>query len=641
MTISIQLYRLRTGAFLPRFYSKFRNVDIPNAQGRRHPFLFVLIYFFLTSPITYSQYHDALPQDSHPGHLQTPVQPQQAVHGLHHEFQSSHLHVFVQPQQPVYGLHYDLHAPAQPHQPVNRLHYDLSAPAQPHQPVQGLNSKHQPYHLHAPVQPQQPVHGLHHDNGNIQLLHYHCLNWSYASDSNQLAHSISGNRRLGYKISFWNCRCKLINQSGSDTNKLVDIKKFIERNKPLVFGIIESDLYSPASIRNRCLKLSTSDLKEKLKIEGYNIELPDTWTLHGQARVIVYVSEDLVYKVRPTDPTVSDIPNITLDIGIGREKKTVVNIFYREWTGGVSGESSHGSQIDRFTRQIQYWKSLYRLNRNVIILGDANLDAKRWNDLDYNANLKVLSNLLQDHLLEESSHQIVQDFTRSEMRNNSVHRSLIDHMYTNVPMKCEAVKVEAIGDSDHLGVTVSKYSKEIRNKTHAVLKRNYKNFVLENFLSDIHRSNINAKVLACENLATAASVFEEKFLEILDFHAPIKIFQTRKNYVPYLSEETKMLMRERDTLKKAATERLDEVLMKEFKKKRNEVKNRLKMDETKYHKERFFDPKIDVKKAWKYVYNAMGISKNNSPSKLSYEDKIITNPKEISEAFNKIFKDKL
>ena len=275
MTISIQLYRLRTGAFLPRFYSKFRNVDIPNAQGRRHPFLFVLIYFFLTSPITYSQYHDALPQDSHPGQLQTPVHPQQAVHGLHHEFQSSPLHVFVQPQQPVYGLHYDLHAPAQPHQPVNRLHYDLYAPAQPHQPVQGLHHKYQPYHLYAPVQPQQPVHGLHHDNGNIQLLYYHCLNWSYASDSNQLAHSISGNRRLGYKISFWNCRCKLINQSGSDTNKLVDIKKFIERNKPLIFGIIESDLYSPASIRNRCLKLSTSDLKEKLKIEGYNIELPD------------------------------------------------------------------------------------------------------------------------------------------------------------------------------------------------------------------------------------------------------------------------------------------------------------------------------------------------------------------------------
>ena len=66
-------------------------------------------------------------------------------------------------------------------------------------------------------------------------------------------------------------------------------------------------------------------------------------------------------------------------------------------------------------------------------------------------------------------------------------------------------------------------------------------------------------------LDTAALVFEERFTEILDFHAPVKIFQTRNNYVPYLSEETKMIMEERDALKKAATENMDEVLFKEFK----------------------------------------------------------------------------
>ena len=180
-------------------------------------------------------------------------------------------------------------------------------------------------------------------------------------------------------------------------------------------------------------------------------------------------------------------------------------------------------------------------------------------------------------------------------------------------MKCEAVRVEALGDSDHMGVTVNKFSKEFQYKPRAVLKRNYKNFILESFLLDIHRSRINAEVLACEDLDTAASVFEERFTEILDFHAPVKIFQTRNNYVPYLSEETKMIMEERDALKKAATENMDEALFKEFKIKRNEVKMRLRLDEENYHKTRFHDPKTDVRKSWKLVYNAMGITKNKSP----------------------------
>ena len=33
----------------------------------------------------------------------------------------------------------------------------------------------------------------------------------------------------------------------------------------------------------------------------------------------------------------SDLPSLSCEIGLGREKKTCVNFFYREWTGGVSG----------------------------------------------------------------------------------------------------------------------------------------------------------------------------------------------------------------------------------------------------------------------------------------------------------------
>ena len=496
--------------------------------------------------------------------------------------------------------------------------------------------------LHPPLHPHVPAHELHLDSWLNQPLTSQNLNWPYTSDTNHLAHSLTGNkRRLGYKLSLWNCRRKLLDQSNRDTNKFIDIKNFVEKNKPHVLSIIESDLFSTSSQSQRRFKLTSEEVTERLKIEGYKLVLPDTWEAFGQARVLAFVSDEVFYKRKTQSQATLDLPNITLEIGLGKEKKTLVNIFYREWTSGFSGISDHASQVDRLSRQIDYWKTLNRLKKDVIIMGDANLDAKRWNNPDYNANLKILGNLVQEYLLEESSYQLVKDFTRSEMTNNVVHSSCIDHIYTNSPTKCDNPRVEAIGDSDHLGITLVKYSKEILNKPQAVLKRNYKNFDVGSFLIDIQNSNINIDVLACEDIDSAASVFQERFLEILNHHAPIKIFQTRKHYVPFLTEETKKLMEERDALKKVATENQDEILFKEFRIKRNEVKKRLPIDEENYHKNKFHDPNIDVRKAWKCVYNALGVVKNNSPSKLDFNDKIITNPKQLATAFNKIFKNKV
>ena len=143
------------------------------------------------------------------------------------------------------------------------------------------------------------------------------------------------------------------------------------------------------------------------------------------------------------------------------------------------------------TRQLEYWKGLYDSNKDVVIMGDANLDALKWNNSDYNPNLKLLSNALQEHLLEETSFQIVQSHTRSEIRRGVVINSCIDHIYTNAAQKCSPVVVSGIGDSDHLGVSVTKFAKEAINLPKTILKRNYKSFNAEYFLYDILYCGIN------------------------------------------------------------------------------------------------------------------------------------------------------
>ena len=63
----------------------------------------------------------------------------------------------------------------------------------------------------------------------------------------------------------------------------------------------------------------------------------------------------------------TDLPSLTLEIGLGREKKTIIIIFYREWTGGISKLNSQASQEERLTRQVQHWKSLADGNKDVVI----------------------------------------------------------------------------------------------------------------------------------------------------------------------------------------------------------------------------------------------------------------------------------
>ena len=82
-----------------------------------------------------------------------------------------------------------------------------------------------------------------------------------------------------------------------------------------------------------------------------------------------------------------------------------------------------------------------------------------------------MSTLIQDQLLAEGGHQIVESFTRSELVNGVVVQSSIDHVHT--PNKCSKPVLESAGDSDHLAVSVTKFTKELRKIPQIVMKRSY------------------------------------------------------------------------------------------------------------------------------------------------------------------------
>ena len=67
--------------------------------------------------------------------------------------------------------------------------------------------------------------------------------------------------------------------------------------------------------------MTTNQIRDKLKIDGYSIWLPQTWFVHHQARIMVYVMDSINVKEIKNNISEADLPSISCEVGIGREKK--------------------------------------------------------------------------------------------------------------------------------------------------------------------------------------------------------------------------------------------------------------------------------------------------------------------------------
>ena len=120
--------------------------------------------------------------------------------------------------------------------------------------------------------------------------------------------------------------------------------------------------------------------------------------------------------------------------------------------------------------------------------------------------------MVQNFMLESSCSQLVNENTRSEIiQGGYITKSCKDHCYTNVPGKVSKPEMTAVGNSDHLGIVVTKYAKLGSSKPKTVKKRSYKDFKVVDFQTYVLESMINNAVTACEELDEAAEMFESMF----------------------------------------------------------------------------------------------------------------------------------
>ena len=154
-------------------------------------------------------------------------------------------------------------------------------------------------------------------------------------------------------------------------------------------------------------------------------------------------------------------------------------------------------------------------------------------------------------------------------------------------------------------------------------------------MSEIHNSGINTIVTGAKTIDAAAEAFENIFKHILNEHAPMKVFHMRKNYNPYVSEETKELILNRKALQEEAAKTKCKELKKEFNQLCKEVKKAVTKDEEEFYRKGFEDG-VDSSKAWRTANDMLGTVKNLSPEASVHQEEGEDSPELITSHSNNL-----
>ena len=234
--------------------------------------------------------------------------------------------------------------------------------------------------------------------------------------------------------------------------------------------------------------------------------------------------------------------------------------------------------------------------------------------------------------------QCIDKPTHSRLGQNE---SLIDILYTNSPERLTNVLNIPRGSSHHNIIAATRLTKSPVNRIRYVKKRNFKYFNKTEFRREIRKLSW-WDIYTSTDVNVAVESLTSKINSVLDKMAPIKIFQNRQNYAPWLSKESKDLIKERDILRAHAKSTGNEGDWLKFKKARNKVSKHLKQNKTTWQKITLENCNSDSGKIWGNVLGWLNWTKSSSsPTKLFHNGKLETSPKELTKIMNNYYIDKI
>ena len=330
-----------------------------------------------------------------------------------------------------------------------------------------------------------------------------------------------------------------------------------------------------------------------------------------------------------------------MEIGLPHKKKILVCQLYREWR--YLGQPNRGEQsvtvqeqMRRWIIFLDQWEKALATGKEVIVLGDVNLDHLKFDKAG------VLQPLVDAMMARIYPHGVIQCVQTATHFWPGQSPGGLDHIYTSVPEKISQAQVRICGSSDHRLIMVTRHAKNIRQNIKYCSTRSYKNFDEAEFLAEVDKISW-WEVYSCDDVDLAVDIFTKKLTDILDKMAPVKKFQIKSKYAAWVNDTTKNKMKVRNLAQQKASLTGTAEDWSYYKQLRNEVTSLLREDKLNWQKNKLTscEEACETGKIWKNILGWLNWSSSSSPTKLLKDGKLETSPRKIADIQNRYYIDKV
>ena len=134
-------------------------------------------------------------------------------------------------------------------------------------------------------------------------------------------------------------------------------------------------------------------------------------------------------------------------------------------------------------------------------------------------------------------------------------------------------------------------------------------------------------------------IWKKMLMETIDKHAPLRTRRIKKRKSPWITNDLRHRIFNRDYLKKNATRSNDSEIWSQYKHARNQINNEIKKTKRAYFTNHLDLNKGNMKKTWNLIneLSSRDVRKTKRITELITGEREITSPIEITETFNNYF----
>ena len=361
-------------------------------------------------------------------------------------------------------------------------------------------------------------------------------------------------------------------------------------------------------------KLITVPCKENLS--NYTIHTAKVVNPTDKVRIAALIRKDMKFKIRE-DIMDINISTVWIELLKNNSKNVLCGGVYREWNRPNPKQDAEViiGQFQKATKE----------NKPTVVLGDMNLNSKKWKKEDFD-NKEIatmwLSGLAKNGLKFKD---MGITWESTGIFNGEKRRSALDHIYYNNKDIFSNFRTIENSLSDHFKpilCTIKLNQPKQKAEVRYILRRKWSQFNDDNFLLDLRNKPWHEVMDPKKNANQQAIAFDEILESTVNTHAPLSKTKLRPNFKKGLSFKTKRLMRISENLRKQASKCKDQQLKAELSKKHHEARNKVKSNIRREDKLGVVKQMEESKNPSDYWKNVKNFDSNNNGEKIVLKEKV-------------------